>query len=735
MKVFGLNTIAAVSAVAVAVVAPTGNAFADSPMPTESVSRMENRTKDPRREPGLFGDYWWANRFLNKSRVIESLKGKVVDVVLLGDSITHFWEWKHPRNWAKLTKGRAVLNLGYGGDRTENVIWRIEHGELDGYNAKCVVLTIGTNNNVASDSDPVAVADGIKKIVAMIRSRQPGAKVILHPIFPRGRSAASRHHAEARKRNDATNALLREFAEKEANVLWVDFNAKLVDESGWVPKEIMADELHPTDSGYDIWMDALAPHIAQPDSAGNTSGVVRRVDAPKRVSDWDTAPIWRFNDATPLIQGAIDEVFKSGGGRVVVGRGFYPIKGLRLRSRVTLHLESGAVLQASRNAADFDILGKDRVEPVSPEAYAHGRSLAITGPRGAAERLNPRPHLDDPFSTWNDAIIRILNASDVAITGEEGSIIDGANGYNPKGSEGYRGVHGVSAFFSTNIVLRGVTFQHTGDWAMLLRHCSDIVCERVTALGGHDGFHPRGCDNIRVEDCFFHTGDDSIAGFDIRNMVVRGCDLSSACSAFRLGGRDILIENCHAHGPCEYVFRGSIPLQAKRDGLWDPATVPGRHSMATFFLYLCDYSMPVRHQPGNIVVRNCRVENCARLIRYNFGGETWQHARPLADIRFEGIEASGLWLPLALNGGKPESGDAPLDFTMTDCTIGFSKPQPEVFSVANVRTLALTNVTVSGVSAPLVRAWGTHPEMKTAGIRGVVPGIAEGKGKFECPWR
>jgi hypothetical protein len=196
-----------------------------------------------------------------------------------------------------------------------------------------------------------------------------------------------------------------------------------------------------------------------------------------------------------------------------------------------------------------------------------------------------------------------------------------------------------------------------------------------------------------------------------------------------------LIENCHAHGPCEYVFRGSIPLQAKRDGLWDPATVPGRHTMATFFLYLCDYSMPVRHQPGNIVVRNCRVENCARFIRYNFGGETWQHARPLSDIRFEGIEASGLWLPLALNGGKLESGDAPLDFTMTDCVLGFSKPQPEVFSVANVRTLALTNVAVSGVSAPLVRTWGARPEMRAAGIRGAAPEIAEGKGKFECPWR
>lgn len=119
-----------------------------------------------------------------------------------------------------------------------------------------------------------------------------------------------------------------------------------------------------------------------------------------------------------------------------------------------------------------------------------------------------------------------------------------------------------------------------------------------------------------MEDSFLHTGDDAVAGFDNCGMVVRGCDISSACSAFRIGGRDILIEDCNAHGPCEYVFRGSLSQQARRDGLWDPATVPGRHSMATFFLYLCDYTMPVRHQPGNILVRNCTVENAARLVRF-----------------------------------------------------------------------------------------------------------------------
>ena len=129
--------------------------------PVSAVSRMENRTKDPKRDPGLFGDYWWANRFLSRSRLVEGFKGKTVDVVLLGDSIMHFWEWKHPKSWAKFTKGRTVLNLGYGGDKTQNLLWRMEHGELDGYTAKCIVLMIGTNNNSANDSDPAAVAEGV----------------------------------------------------------------------------------------------------------------------------------------------------------------------------------------------------------------------------------------------------------------------------------------------------------------------------------------------------------------------------------------------------------------------------------------------------------------------------------------------------------------------------------------------------------------------------------------------
>ena len=225
-------------------------------------SHMESRTRDKTRDPGIFGDYWWANRFLSRHNEIEKLRGKTVDVVLLGDSIMHFWEWRNPESWKKFTSGRTVLNLGYGGDRTQQVIWRIEHGELDGYEAKCVVVMIGTNNNWNDTTDPANVAAAIEKIVGMVRQHQPKARIVLHPIFPRGSSADSKGHAAARIRNDRTNELLRKFAEADGRVTWIDFNAKLLDETGWVPKALMPDQVHPSSAGYDIWMEALAPVLA-----------------------------------------------------------------------------------------------------------------------------------------------------------------------------------------------------------------------------------------------------------------------------------------------------------------------------------------------------------------------------------------------------------------------------------------------------------------------------------------
>ena len=122
---------------------------------------------------------------------------------------------------------------------------------------------IGTNNNSSENTNPANVAVAVEKIVEMIREKQPKAKIVLHPIFPRGCSATSVRHAKARARNEETNKYLKKFAGVDGKVVWLDFNDKLVDETGWVPKSLMADEIHPTDAGYEIWMEALAPVLGK----------------------------------------------------------------------------------------------------------------------------------------------------------------------------------------------------------------------------------------------------------------------------------------------------------------------------------------------------------------------------------------------------------------------------------------------------------------------------------------
>ena len=467
-----------------------------------------------------------------------------------------------------------------------------------------------------------------------------------------------------------------------------------------------------------IWMAVLVAGFALGAAAEPTTPVFR-VAPPVPACDWDTGAMRTFTNATELVQGAIDEAFRGGGGEVRVAPGLYSVRGIRLRGGVTLHLEAGAVLAASRVSSDFNVLDGDALEPVDPDS----------GP-------------EEKEALWkrSRAVIRLHRADGAAIIGEPGAVIDGCNGFNPDGEEGYRGVHAIHASDSTNLVFRGFTVQHAGNFAFRLTRCVDLAVEGVTALAGHDGVHLRACRRARVENCFLHTGDDCVAGYGNEDIVVRGCDLSSACSALRLGGRGILVEKCHAHGPCEYVFRGSLTPQAKRDGLWDPAVIPGRHTMATFFLYYSDTGIPVSHVPGDIVLRDCKVENAARLVRYNQGGERWQRGRPLSSLTLERVEAGGLTLPVALNGGIGENkGEWPLDFAMRDCSLSFARPVPEVFSTANVRSMALSNVSVSVAGdgdPPLIRSWdGSVPELPLQGVTGASPEPAFGEGPYSCPMR
>ena len=180
-------------------------------------------------------------------------------------------------------------------------------------------------------------------------------------------------------------------------------------------------------------------------------------------------------DATQRIQQAIDEAFKAGGGTVRLGPGTHAVKALRVRSRVTLHLEKGATILGSRNPEDYFILDSDRVEPVSPSLITH-----------EAWTLEQSCSLDNftkyPASRWNNGLIRLLGATDAAIIGEPGSVIDGHDPYDPIGEEFYRGPQGISAINCTNLTLRGYTICNTGNWAHRIADSRNVRAEKLTGL-------------------------------------------------------------------------------------------------------------------------------------------------------------------------------------------------------------------------------------------------------------
>lgn len=413
-------------------------------------------------------------------------------------------------------------------------------------------------------------------------------------------------------------------------------------------------------------------------------------------------------DATAVLQKAFDDCFRAGGGSVTVEQGVYAVKGLRIRSNTTLLLKSGAVLKASRNCDEFDVLADDKVEPVPPNAFAPGVVWA------SPKKRKTNDHLLKCASRWNNGIIRILGARNVRIVGEAGSVIDGCDSYDPAGEEHFRGVHGISVHDSTNLVFRGYTIRNTGNWAHNVWRCADLHFEQLTILGGHDGIHFSVCDRVEIANCRMKTGDDCVAGFDNENVIVRGCSLNTACSAFRFGGRHVQIEECHCWGPGEYPIRNTLPKADQIAGTSGNGT--GRKNMLALFTYYSDFTIKVRHTPGDITVRNCTLDDVDRFLHYNFSGnETWQKNRPLESIRFENVTARGVGMSLCAYGDA----ETKLSLALKDCRIAFASPQKEFIRGCHIGGLLLEGVSVIGVKGACVRSWGDVVEPKAKGLAGV----------------
>lgn len=203
-----------------------------------------------------FAKAWWIPRHQEKLAELKA-RSEQIDLVFIGDSITHAWEDRGKREWAKYYAPRGGLNLGYGGDRTEHVLWRIEHGELQGISPSLVVLLIGTNNTGHRQDPPEQTAMGITEIVDQIHSRLPTAHILLHAIMPRGKN----NDDPLRKINNRVNQLIRPLADRHY-VKWLDLNYLFVGEDGILNENIMSDLLHPNVYQYKRWAEALEPIIS-----------------------------------------------------------------------------------------------------------------------------------------------------------------------------------------------------------------------------------------------------------------------------------------------------------------------------------------------------------------------------------------------------------------------------------------------------------------------------------------
>ena len=201
---------------------------------------------------------WWIPRHEQKLAEIAALRAAHVepDVVFVGDSITHNWEKDGQAVWAANYAQYHALDLGFGGDHTENVLWRLQHGELDGYRAKVVVMMIGTNNTGDRMEDPATTAAGVRRLLDEIRRRQPDAKILLLAVFPRDEKPDS----PLRKLNDRLNRTLVTFAD-ERQVFFLDIDDALMNPDGTLSHDVMPDLLHPNDKGYAIWADQMAPTL------------------------------------------------------------------------------------------------------------------------------------------------------------------------------------------------------------------------------------------------------------------------------------------------------------------------------------------------------------------------------------------------------------------------------------------------------------------------------------------
>ena len=205
-------------------------------------------------------DSGWIKR--HEGFVDQARQGNI-DVLFLGDSITDFWRSRGSNVWNEYYAPLHAANFGISGDRTQHILWRMDHGELDGIKPKVLILMIGTNNTgkerdgkTLRNTEP-EVVEGVTAVVHEIRAKLPDTKLLLLAIFPRGDKTNA-----MRSELKAINLKIAPLADGKM-VKFLDLGPDFLDADGNLSKDIMPDLLHPNAKGYQIWAKSMQPTLTE----------------------------------------------------------------------------------------------------------------------------------------------------------------------------------------------------------------------------------------------------------------------------------------------------------------------------------------------------------------------------------------------------------------------------------------------------------------------------------------
>jgi lysophospholipase L1-like esterase len=201
------------------------------------------------------------NSLTAHAQLLEKAKRGGIDIYFEGDSITRRWgATDYPEflaHWKQNFFGWNAADFGWGADTTQNILWRLENGELDGVNPKVIVLLAGTNNvgrTVATGEEARAadITRGLEAIVRLMQKKAPGATIIVTAMFPRNDNIA------VMPTINRINDNLSKLADGK-RVRYLNINDRLADRDGTLLDGMTIDKLHPTLQGYQVWADALRP--------------------------------------------------------------------------------------------------------------------------------------------------------------------------------------------------------------------------------------------------------------------------------------------------------------------------------------------------------------------------------------------------------------------------------------------------------------------------------------------